>query len=89
LKKENEGYLKKEKIIDAALKGFESDIQEFQTLKQKRLNELDVVVPLKLSQIQYLNGQSVPNDLSAALVFQNQEVKRLKLRIKELHQVCL
>ncbi|ORX54869.1 WD40 repeat-like protein [Piromyces finnis] len=86
LKKENEGYLKKEKIIDAALKGFESDIQEFQTLKQKRLNELDVVVPLKLSQIQYLNGQSIPNDFSAALVFQNQEVKRLKLRIKELHQ---
>ncbi|OUM69064.1 hypothetical protein PIROE2DRAFT_3134, partial [Piromyces sp. E2] len=35
LKKENEGYLKKEKIIDAALKGFESEIQEFQTLKQK------------------------------------------------------
>jgi len=86
LKKENEGYLKKEKIIDAALKGFETDIQEFQTLKQKRLNELDVVVPLKLSQIQYLNGQSIPSDLSAALVFQNQEVKRLKLRIKELHQ---
>ncbi|ORY52261.1 WD40 repeat-like protein, partial [Neocallimastix californiae] len=86
LKKENEGYLKKEKIIDSALKGFESDIQAFQTLKQKKLNELDVVVPLKLNQIQYLNGQSVPSDLSAALVFQNEEVKRLKLRIKELHQ---
>jgi hypothetical protein len=36
--------LKKEKVIDAALKTTDIEIQEFQTLKQRKLNELDVVV---------------------------------------------
>ena len=48
LKKENDSLLKKDKAIDAAMVSTESDIQEFQNLKQRRLNEIDVVVTLKL-----------------------------------------
>lgn len=43
-KKENESLIKKEKVIRQSLKTTESEIQDFQTQKQQKLNELDVVV---------------------------------------------
>jgi hypothetical protein len=46
LKKENETLMKKEKVIDSALRNTETEIQEFQTQKQRKLNELDVVVSM-------------------------------------------
>ncbi|KAI9333809.1 hypothetical protein BDR26DRAFT_805717, partial [Obelidium mucronatum] len=86
-KKENDALLKKEKIIDAALRATESEIQDFQTQKQRKLNELDVVVPLRAHQIQYLDEQEVlPADLSQALIFVNSGLSKLKTRIKELQQ---
>ncbi|KAJ1559074.1 Cilia- and flagella-associated protein 44, partial [Nowakowskiella sp. JEL0078] len=86
LKKENDALIKKEKIIDTGLKSTEADIQEFQTQKQQKLNELDVVVPLRIHQLQYLEKSSLPLDLSAALVFVNEGLFKLKSRIKELQQ---
>ncbi|KAJ3069689.1 Cilia- and flagella-associated protein 44 [Podochytrium sp. JEL0797] len=86
-KKENDSLLKKEKIIDLSLRGTDSEIQDFQTQKQRKLNELDVVVPLRGHQIQYLDEENrLPTDLSQALVFVNGGLGRLKLRIKELQQ---
>ncbi|KAI8915149.1 hypothetical protein DFJ77DRAFT_430281 [Powellomyces hirtus] len=86
LKKENDALIKKEKISDQALRTTENEIQEFQTQKQQKLNELDVVVPLRLHQLQYLEKQSLPADLSGALVFMNQGLAKLRRRIKELQQ---
>lgn len=86
LKKENDTHIKKEKTIDKALKDTESDIQAFQTEKQRKLNELDVVVTLKMSQVQCLQENKLPNDVSDCLVFTNAELKQLKDRIKELQQ---
>ncbi|KAJ3323577.1 Cilia- and flagella-associated protein 44 [Boothiomyces sp. JEL0866] len=86
LKKENDSLIKKEKIIDVGLKNAEAEIQEFQTQKQRKLNELDVVVPLKFSQIQYLENDHFPKDMSSCLVFYNEGLIQLKRRIKELHQ---
>jgi exonuclease VII small subunit len=51
LKKENDMLIKKEKIIDKALRDTEADIQSFQTEKQRKLNELHVVVTLQMSQV--------------------------------------
>lgn len=67
------------------MKKAESEIEDFQTLKQRKLNELDVIVPLRLSQIQHpiLDG---PVDLTTHLVFYNEGLAQLKRRIKELHQ---
>ena len=48
LKKENDMLIKKEKLIDKALKDTETDIQTFQTEKQGKLNELHVVVTLQI-----------------------------------------
>ncbi|KAJ3045333.1 Cilia- and flagella-associated protein 44 [Rhizophlyctis rosea] len=86
LKKENDALIKKEKIIDLALKNTESEIQNFQTQKQQKLNELDVVVPLRLHQIQYLERNALPANLAPALVFVNDGLVKLRNRIKELQQ---
>ncbi|KAJ3023852.1 Cilia- and flagella-associated protein 44 [Thoreauomyces humboldtii] len=86
LKKENDALIKKEKIIDQGLRTTENEIQEFQTQKQQKLNELDVVIPLRLHQLQHLERGALPADLSGALVFMNQGLTRLRSRIKELQQ---
>ncbi|KAI8853754.1 hypothetical protein BC829DRAFT_382054 [Chytridium lagenaria] len=86
LKKENDGLIKKEKIIDMALKNTEAEIQDFQTQKQQKLNELDVVVPLRLHQVQFLEKNAIPQDLSQSLVFVNDGLMKLRNRIKELQQ---
>ncbi|KAJ3351821.1 Cilia- and flagella-associated protein 44, partial [Kappamyces sp. JEL0680] len=86
LKKENDSLIKKEKIIDAAMKNAESEIEDFQTQKQRKLNELDVIVPLRFSQIQHLVDNKVPADLGTSLVFYNEGLAQLKRRIRELHQ---
>ncbi|KAI8897709.1 WD40-repeat-containing domain protein, partial [Globomyces pollinis-pini] len=86
LKKENDSLLKKEKIIGVALKNAEAEIQEFQTLKQRKLNELDVLVPLQFSQVQHLENDQIPKDLNSSLVFFNEGLVQLKRRIKEIQQ---
>ncbi len=75
---------KKEKIIDLAMRNAESEIEDFQTQKQRKLNELDVIVPLRFSQIQQEN--KIPHDVSNSLVFYNEGLAQLKRRIKELYQ---
>ena len=86
MKKENDSFIKKEKIIDMALKGAESEIEDFQTLKQRKLNELDVIVPLRFTQIQHLEENNVPQDFTQTLVFYNEGLSQLHLRIDELRQ---
>ncbi|KAJ3086753.1 Cilia- and flagella-associated protein 44 [Quaeritorhiza haematococci] len=86
LKKENDAFIKKEKIIFAALKNTEAEIEDFQTQKQQKLNELDVVVSLRLHQLQYLEKNALPSNLSQALVFVGQTLVKLRNRIKELQQ---
>lgn len=48
---------------------------------QGRLNQLDVVVALRLRQVQYLVDGRLPQDLSMALVFNSIELTRLRRRI--------
>ncbi|KAJ3128012.1 Cilia- and flagella-associated protein 44 [Nowakowskiella sp. JEL0407] len=86
LKKENDALIKKEKIIDVSLKNAESEIQDFQTQKQQKLNELDVTVPLRLHQIQHLEKNGLPSNLSSVLIFSNEGLVKLKGRIKEVQQ---
>ena len=78
--------VKKEKIILQTLKTTEGEIQDFQTQKQRKLNELHVVVPLRFNQIHYLESNAVPKDLTSALVFVNGGLTQLRDRIKELQQ---
>ena len=52
-KKDADMYGKKEKIIQSALEAAEKDLTLFQLDKQRKLNELNTIVPLKMHQILY------------------------------------
>merc|ERR1740130_2511622 len=98
LKKENDALIRKEKVIDKALKDTEADIQAFQTDKQGKLNQLLVVVTLQMRQVQHLERPAggegeggegeigplpvLPADTSESLVFASTELARLRRRAR-------
>jgi len=82
LKKENDTLVKKEKVIDKALRDTEADIQAFQTEKQRKLNELHVLVTLQLHQVEHLVDEKLPADLTSSLVISNAELRQLKARTR-------
>ena len=84
LRKENDMLIKKEKVIDKALKDTEADIQSFQTEKQGKLNELHVFVTLQMSQVKHMADGVLPDDLTSDLVFPSEELEKLRARIREL-----
>ncbi|KAL1788714.1 cilia-and flagella-associated protein 44 isoform X1 [Sigmodon hispidus] len=86
LKKEYDTYSKKVKVVATNLNAAEEALEAYQREKQQRLNELLVVIPLKLHQIEYVVFGEVPNDLSGTLVFSNHSLGRLQERIIQLHE---
>lgn len=53
----------------------------FQREKQGRLNQVEVVLLLRLHQIEYLQDGQLPSDLSGALLFSTAELDKLKRRV--------
>lgn len=86
LKKEYDALVKKAKVIDSALNTAEADLEAFQREKQQKLNELDVVVVLRLNQVQYMVNNAIAQDLSPCLVFCGSGLNQLQHRIKELEK---
>jgi hypothetical protein len=86
LRKEYEQLLKKGRSIQNALNQAQQEIQQFHTQKQQKLNEMDVWIPLRPSQVEYIQNSCVPNDLSPALVFVTKGLESLRGRITELQQ---
>jgi len=86
MKKELDALVKKVKVVESALKNAGADLEAFQREKQQKLNELDVVVTLKLDQIQYVMNNTIPQDLSKCLVFERGFFDTLQRRIKELER---
>ncbi|XP_071321915.1 cilia- and flagella-associated protein 44 [Trachinotus anak] len=84
LKKECDTLVKKEKAVKSGRKAVENDLELVNREKQQKMNELDVVVPLRLHQIEFVCSGSVPSDLSQALVLDRTELNRLQERIKQL-----
>ncbi|KAJ8413173.1 hypothetical protein AAFF_G00091690 [Aldrovandia affinis] len=84
LKKECDALAKKEKIVQNCLKAAEGDLELFDREKQQKLNELDVVIPLRLHQIEFLNNGVLPSDLSDALVLNTKTLLSLQDRIRQL-----
>ncbi|NXX75817.1 CFA44 protein, partial [Urocolius indicus] len=85
LRKKYKALAKKAKELEANLNTADREMETFQWEKQQRLNELYVVVPLKLHQVKYLINGEIPSDFSQALVFPNQSLKYLQKRIVDLH----
>jgi len=75
----------RERLIDKELSSTESDIEAFQSEKQRALNQIDVCLPLKLHQLKFLTPQGgLPKDISSALIFTSSGLTRLQRRILEL-----
>lgn len=51
LTKERDGIAKKKKIIDAALEGVEKEIASFQKEKQFSMNDIEMVLSLRMNQV--------------------------------------
>nr|CAB3230210.1 WD repeat-containing protein 52-like [Phallusia mammillata] len=86
LKKDVDALGKKAKVMESQLKNALDDLEAFQVEKQGKLNELDVVVPLRFHQVEHVYNATIPPDLSSCLVFANSSLTALQRRIKELQQ---
>ncbi|KAG5450601.1 Cilia- and flagella-associated protein 44 [Clonorchis sinensis] len=86
LKKDAEAWTKKQRIVEAAQKQAQAELEAFQLEKQRRLNELDTIVILRMDQIEYHQNSSVPSDLSSGLVFERMNMCLLRQRIRELQE---
>ncbi|NXW56323.1 CFA44 protein, partial [Eurystomus gularis] len=85
LRKKYNALAKKAKVVETSLETAVGELETFQWEKQQKLNELYVVVPLKLHQVEYLVNGEMPRDFSQALVFTNQSLEYLQKRIVDLH----
>ncbi|XP_053710641.1 cilia- and flagella-associated protein 44 [Synchiropus splendidus] len=85
LVKECDALMKKKKSAEASRKAAEDDLEKINQEKHLRSNALDVVVPLRLRQIEFVVDGALPGDLSLALVLPRTELKRLQERIAQLH----
>ncbi|KFV45621.1 hypothetical protein N341_12780, partial [Tyto alba] len=83
LRKKYNALAKKAKVVETSLDTADRELEAFQQAQQ--LNELYVVVPLKLHQVEYLVNGKMPSDFSQALVFTNQSLEYLQKRIVDLH----
>ncbi|XP_078512752.1 cilia- and flagella-associated protein 44 isoform X2 [Lissotriton helveticus] len=84
LKKDFDLMAKKVKGVEIGLKAAEAELDAFQREKQQKVNELLVVVLLRLHQVEHIINGEIPRDLSASLVFTNKALEGLQLRIREL-----
>jgi hypothetical protein len=67
-------------LLQMSLKKIDEEIAEFQKEKQDKLNAIDVVITLKMHQMEYLVDGQLPDDISMGLVFSNASLRRLKVR---------
>lgn len=88
LRKENDSLLTKERSVDSSLRSVEAEIQTFQNEKQRKLNEIHMIVPLKFHQFENLDSKGVrlEPDLTRSVVFTNSGLRGLSSRIQELIQ---
>ncbi|ETP30145.1 hypothetical protein F442_20788 [Phytophthora nicotianae P10297] len=91
LRKAGERQAAKQRAIDKELAATEQDTQQFQSEKQSRFNQLDVVVPLSTRQLRCLEPPSpnqqnwaLPAQAAGCLVFTTRAFSALSERIESL-----
>ncbi|KAK5618674.1 hypothetical protein CRENBAI_014332 [Crenichthys baileyi] len=84
LKKEIDMLIKKDKPVKTNRQAVETDLELINQEKQLKMDELDVVVPLRLDQVAFLSNGSMPSDLREALVLNRTELHRLQQLIQQL-----
>ncbi|TYZ67625.1 hypothetical protein PybrP1_000869, partial [[Pythium] brassicae (nom. inval.)] len=90
LRKSNDRQAAKQRQVDKELQATEQDIQQFQSEKQTRFNQLDVVVALSKHQVRCLESGAarwaVPEQATSCLVFTLPAFERLSERIESLQR---
>ncbi|XP_061603630.1 cilia- and flagella-associated protein 44-like [Phyllopteryx taeniolatus] len=84
LEKESDSLVKKLKPVKIGRKAAEDDLERVTREKQQKMNQLDVVVPLRAHQIEFDIAVQMPADLSSALLLNRTELERLQERVKQL-----
>ncbi|XP_025994269.1 cilia- and flagella-associated protein 44 isoform X2 [Solenopsis invicta] len=87
--KEIQIYLKKLKIIESNLKKNEDDLKIFMLKKQRKLNDVDVTILIKLHQLQYFEESYISFKVHDCVVFDKKKLSNLYVRIQELYQETL
>eukprot|EP00928_Gymnodinium_smaydae_P086447 TRINITY_DN7056_c0_g1_i3.p1 TRINITY_DN7056_c0_g1~~TRINITY_DN7056_c0_g1_i3.p1 ORF type:complete len:1947 (-),score=421.95 TRINITY_DN7056_c0_g1_i3:144-5984(-) len=96
LKRTHKKLLDDERKINKDQTATDAEIQQFQTDKQRKLNQIPIVFALRLSQVQCLDpppgeedelpSNCLPANLDEYVVFTNEGLQRLMSRITELRQ---
>ncbi|XP_029043385.1 cilia- and flagella-associated protein 44 isoform X1 [Osmia bicornis bicornis] len=86
LHKELETDTKHLKVIDNSLKSNQAELQEFVLKKQRKLNEIDVTIVLKLHQLQHMSDSEHMTELQNCVLFNKKELSNLYSRIGELQE---
>ncbi|TGZ46471.1 WD repeat-containing protein 52 [Temnothorax longispinosus] len=95
LHKEIQIHMKKLKVVESSLKKNEDDLKMFMVLhtkclkKQRKLNDVDVTVLMKLHQLQYFEESQIPFKVHDCVVFDKKKLSKLYARIQELHEETL
>ncbi|XP_053196505.1 cilia- and flagella-associated protein 44 [Scomber japonicus] len=84
LEKERDTLIIKGKSVKSGRTAAEADLELVNREKQQKLNELDVVIPFRLHQIEFVVDGSVPSDLTPTLVLTREELSRLEERASQL-----
>ena len=86
LSKGRSALVRREEVIVAGLEAAERDIQAFQVEKQRKLNELGVMVRLRLSQVMSVTDEGNISDFGHSLIFGRDGLRILAHRIDELRR---
>ncbi|XP_029902729.1 cilia- and flagella-associated protein 44 [Myripristis murdjan] len=84
LKEECDTLVKKREVVQSRRKAAEGELALINREKQQKMNDLDVAIPLRLHQIEFVSNGRVSSNLSLALVMNRSVLHRLQERIKEL-----
>ncbi|XP_061733169.1 cilia- and flagella-associated protein 44-like [Nerophis ophidion] len=84
LERECDTLIKKLKLVQNSRKAAEEDLEKVNREKQQKMNQLDVVVPIRLHQMEVDISGPLPLDLSRVLVLDKKELQHLQERVVEL-----
>ncbi|VDP21977.1 unnamed protein product [Schistosoma margrebowiei] len=85
LRKDLDIFTKKQRVVETTLKQAQNELEAFQLEKQRKLNELEIIVILRLDQIAQ---HSIPSDMTNSLIFLKQNLYSLQKQIEKLSALC-
>ncbi|XP_076298900.1 cilia- and flagella-associated protein 44 isoform X2 [Lasioglossum baleicum] len=89
LQKELDIETKSLKIVESSLKVNQAALEAFMVEKQRKLNDVDVTVVLKMHQMQHISHSGSVTDIQDCIVFNKKELSSLYARVGELQKQTL